>query len=118
MKSKLTLLFALALFFLLIAQASATGTQEAVAEDGLIEIAVAIGEHPAQPLQQDAPSRQVVLEKLNIKLNIMAIPKPDFNSKLQIWLATDQMPDLVKVDTNQIQDYVDSGSILSLTDLI
>ncbi len=82
-------------------ESSATGTE-------LIEISVAKSEHPAQPIIQDAPAHLAIAEKLNIKLNFIVMPTDDYNAKMKVWLATNQVPDLASGGLADIRDYVDS----------
>lgn len=118
MKSSRTLLFAFALLVLPIALAGASGQTEAVSDDALIEVDLAIDEHPAQPVKQDAPSRLMIEELHNIRLNIVAIPDQDYDAKLSLWLATDQVPDIATVERTLIRDYAGSGVLLPQTPLI
>jgi len=86
--------------------------------DDIIEITVGKSEHPAQPMLQDAPAHLAITEHTGVKINFVALPGEDFTTKRQLWLSTDQVPDLLQVGLADIRDFAGDGVILPMNALI
>jgi putative aldouronate transport system substrate-binding protein len=84
----------------------------------IVEIAVARGENPAQPVLADGPARRELTNQTGVRLKMNVVPT-DYGPKLSVWLASDTAPDLFVIDSNDtIRDYVPHGVMLSQTALI
>ena len=92
--------------------------EKAPPAEEIIEITVARGEHPAQPIIQDAPAHLAITEHTGVKLNFVTPADPDYPAKMQVWLATNQVPDLMRAGPGDIRDYAGEGVILPIMPLI
>ena len=92
--------------------------EKAPPAEEIIEITVARSEHPAQPIIQDAPAHLAITEHTGVKLNFVTMHSDDFGPKMQVWLATNQVPDLMQAGLGDIRDYADQGVILPYMPLI
>jgi len=86
----------------------------------LVEITFARGEHVAQPLIQDAPAREALKEAAGVYLKLMPTPSADFKTKRNMLLATNQVPDMMRIGSGigTIMDYADPSVLTSLMPLI
>jgi len=79
------------------------------------------GEHPAQPIKQDAPAHLALAEITGVKVNFQGVvPEADYAAKQKVWLASKQVPDIMEVaGVATIRDYVGTpGVLLPLMPLI
>jgi len=76
-----------------------------------IELTLARYEHPAQPIQQNAPAHLAITQNTGVKLTFSVVPQSDWAAKEKIWLSTKQVPDVIQVTTEEIRDYA-SPSVL------
>jgi len=82
---------------------AATGSTAAEA----ITFVVTRGEHPSQPILQNAPVHLATTEATGVKLNFQPVPQADYAAKQQVWMATQQVPDLMHAGFNGIRDFAD-----------
>jgi ABC-type glycerol-3-phosphate transport system substrate-binding protein len=103
------------------AAATSAPTQVAaptVAKPSPIEITLTRYEHPAQPIQQDAPAHLEITKQTGVKINFTVVPQADFPAKQKVWLATKQVPDLMHCNNTQIRDFAKPEVLRPLTPLI
>ena len=72
---------------------------------GTVELVISRGEHPSQPIVQDAPAHLAQAEATGLKLNFQAVPGADYTTKLKLWMSTKQVPDVVYAGFNDIRDF-------------
>ncbi|MBV7337560.1 extracellular solute-binding protein [Chloroflexi bacterium TSY] len=117
-------LFAVSIMLLALIVSACAPTAPASSDGGagasgeVIEITVAKSEHPAQPMLQDAPAHLAITEHTGVKINFVALPGDDYRTKRQLWLSTDQVPDLMRATLADIRDFAGDGVIQPLNDLI
>ena len=73
-------------------------------------------EHAAQPLRVDSPVVKEIEKRLNIVLKIEAVPDAGYNEKKNALLATNQIPDIIRLDAEDIQLFARTGIFLPLSD--
>lgn len=92
--------------------------------DAPFVISVIRSEHANQPMRSDAPVLEWIKEATNVELKMEAIPSADYNTKSQVLIATDSMPDMMMGITAAdyikfaadgmflcISDYLDAGAM-------
>jgi len=84
----------------------------------VIEAIVSRGEHPAQPIKQDAPAHLAITEATGVKLTFQVVPDADYAAKQKVWLATKQVPDLMRAGVGAIKDYVGAGVLMPIMPLV
>jgi len=83
-----------------------------------IEVTVARSESPWQPLRDDAPVHVAITERTGIRMHLLKIPGDDYKSKMKVWLATNQVPDLLHCKKADIRDYARQGPLLKMRSLM
>lgn len=81
-------------------------------------IKVMFGEHPNQPVKEFAPAQQEIFKKTNIKLDFEIVPSSNYEDKKKILLATNNLPDILKINNNDVNDYGKMGIFLPLMDYV
>ena len=79
---------------------------------------VMFGEHPNQPVKNFAPAQQEIFKKTNIKLDFEIVPSSNYEDKKKILLATNNLPDIIKINKNDVNDYGKTGIFLPLMDYV
>lgn len=95
-------------------------TQEKLSPEP-ISYEIMVYEHASQPWMQDAIVLQEIFEKTNVQLKINVVPQSDYETKLNVLLSTNQMPDIVKTVVGgykTIKTYASSGIFLNLSDYL
>jgi len=92
--------------------------EKAPPAEEIVEITVARSEHPAQPIIQDAPAHLAITEHTGVKLHFVTMDTDDYDAKRKVWLATNQVPDLMRASGGDIRDYAGEGVILPYMPLI
>ena len=77
----------------------------AVPAKATVELVVARGEHPLQPIVQDAPAHLEVTKLTNVKMNFQPVPSADWETKQKLWMSTKQVPDLMYSAFSALPDY-------------
>lgn len=83
-----------------------------------VDIIVALGEHPSQPIIQDAPAHLATSQATGVKLVFQPVPSADYTTKLKLWMSTKQVPDIVKVGFNDIRDFANPAVFKPVLPLI
>jgi putative aldouronate transport system substrate-binding protein len=73
-------------------------------------------EHPAQPLKVDSPVVKEIEKRLNIVLKIEPVPAAGYPDKKKALLATNSIPDIMRVDAEDIQLFARSGVFVAISD--
>jgi len=71
----------------------------------VVELIVAKGDSVYQPMIQDAPARVALEEAVGVRMIVQAAPQADWNTKMSLMLATNQVPDIMQVSGSAIADY-------------
>ncbi len=98
--------------------AAAAATKAPAAAKAAVEIIIASGEHPSQPILQDAPAHLATTQATGVKLNFQPVPSSDYVAKQKIWMATKQVPDIMRAGFNDIRDYADPSVFKPVQPLI
>lgn len=104
-------------------EAGAEGTQTPASPSvaptkPVVEVIIARGEHPSQPILQDAPAHLATGQATGLKLVFQPIPSADYAAKSQLWLATGQVPDLMLADVGSIRDYAHPSVLRPIMPLV
>ncbi len=97
----------------------ASGTQEGAASGKAAEpvtLTMMNTEAAAQPLRVDSPVVKEIEKRLNIVLKIEAVPAAGYNEKKNTLIATNQIPDIIRLDGEDIQLYARTGVFLPVSD--
>lgn len=78
------------------------------------EVTVTFPEHPNQPIKDTAPVQQEILKRTNIKLKFETVPNSNYSDKKNILLATNNLPDIIQIDRNDVNNYASNGIFLPL----
>lgn len=89
------------------APAATTGGATGSTAAEMVEFVVTRGEHPSQPILQNAPVHLATTEATGVRLNFQPVPSADYAAKQQVWMATQQVPDLMQAPFNSIRDFAD-----------
>jgi len=83
-----------------------------------VELVVSRGQHPSQPILQDAPAHLEVTKVTGVKLNFQVVPDADWQSKQTLWMSTKQVPDLMYSSFTAMRDYANPGVFKAVLPLI
>lgn len=78
------------------------------------EITVTFPEHPNQPVKNFAIVQQEILKRTNIKLKFENVPQSNYSDKKKTLLATNNLPDIIQIDMNDVNNFASTGVFLSL----
>lgn len=78
------------------------------------EVTVTFPEHPNQPVKNQAFVQQEILKQTNIKLKFENVPQSNYSDKKKTLLATNNLPDIIQIDMNDINSFASSGLFLPL----
>ncbi|GAB1483635.1 hypothetical protein MASR2M78_24510 [Treponema sp.] len=113
--------------------AFAAGTKEAAGEttkasaapstsgklfDKEITLKVMRYEHPSQPIKVDSAVIREIFNKTNVRLEIEAVPQANYEDKKKILIATNNIPDIILVNRQNLSDFGTSGIFLPLKEYI
>ncbi len=83
-----------------------------------VEVGLLTSEHPLAPIRLDAPYWKLLEKHTGVTLKVETVPGSDYGSKLNVLLATGQIPDIVSGKKDLFDQYTDSGVLEPLNDLI
>jgi putative aldouronate transport system substrate-binding protein len=104
----------------------AAGEGEAAADDMAegklsptpFELRMMVIEDEAQPMRQDAPAVAAAFEATNVQLMFEPVPQLGYDEKKNVLLATANIPDVIQVRSNDIQQFARSGIFLPISDYL
>lgn len=73
-------------------------------------------EHASFTYSMDQPVIKELEKRLNIDIDLQAYPSADYNTKLKLQLATDDLPDIVFSTYTTLVDYVPEDMFINLSD--
>jgi len=90
------------------------GWSELIAPDGRT-LTVMISEHALQPIRDMAPAQEEIYRQTGIRLNFEAFPGGVYAERLNILLATGQLPDIVQlINMDNVNNFYDAEIFLPL----
>ncbi len=98
-------------------ESSSDATSSKISESERV-IKVMFAEHPNQPVKDFAPAQQEVFKKTNIKLEFEVVPSSNYEDKKKILLATNNLPDLLKINSTDVNTYANTGVFLPLMEYV
>ena len=110
------LLMALALILSLASLAQADEKPATWLSDELVEIRVMRGENALQPILQDNIKLKTIEELLNVRLIVEVAPDANYDDKKSTLIATDDMPDLMLVDLEDVRKYARDDMFVNLSE--
>ena len=113
---KLTILCAVALLAAAGALA-APATEQAASMEPTV-LTVVLGDRGTAPINVDSAVIDAIEEKLNIIFDLTAIGGADYNAKKRTLIATDDVPDILRVARNDLLEFGDAGVFLALNEMI
>jgi len=93
-------------------------TAGAKVSDTELKLHILRDEHPNQPIKANATAFQEIFNKTNIKLEFEAVPQANYADKKKIIMSTNNLPDVIKVSRQDVNDFANSGIFLNLSDYI
>jgi putative aldouronate transport system substrate-binding protein len=116
MKRIILILLALAV---LAGTAAARGQGEAAgAAKKTVTLKYLVYEHPNYPVNNDTPVLAELLKKTGVKIEWVPVPDAGYTEKLNLILASGDIPDLASMNISLINEYSQKGAFLPLEDLI
>lgn len=110
------LVLALAMALSLVTVAQAEEKPSTWISDELVEIRIMRDENPNQPIKLDSIKLQTIEELLNVRLVVEAPPKASYTDKKSLLIATDDMPDIMYVEFNDVRAYARDGMFVNLSE--
>lgn len=80
------------------------------------QVNVVLEENENQPIADYAPAQQQIFKETNIKLHFEVVSKSNYADKKKVLLATNNLPDIIRVSSSDINDYGSTGIFLPLND--
>ncbi len=77
-----------------------------------------VSEHVNWPITNDTPVLQEVQKRINVKIEFIPVPVEGFQDKLNITMASGQLPDLMCLGINEIKNYGMKGAFLPLNEMV
>ena len=96
---------------------AAPAAEEAMAMEPTV-LTVVLSDRGTAPINVDSAVIDAVEEKLNIRFDLTAIAGGDYNAKKRTLIATDDVPDILRVHRNDLNEFGDTGVFLALNDMI
>lgn len=81
---------------------------------GPVTLTYLTGEHANWPISDDTPVLKEIEKRIGVKIKYMAVPSANFNSKLNIVLASKELPDMMNLDANTVNTYATKGVFVAL----
>lgn len=110
MKKLLTLLVATAMLLVALAPTAA------LADDSPVVLTIERSEHASFTYNLDQPVIDELEARLGIKIELQAYPSADYKTKMNIQLATDDLPDIALWSYTSFAEYVSEGLFLNLSE--
>lgn len=79
-------------------------------------IVIMCNEHPSQAIIADAPVHLELQKLTGVTFELQPIPSADYDAKVQTLLATNSMPDVLKLNYRQMSDYAATGMFVNLSE--
>lgn len=86
--------------------------------DTPITLTFMVNEHPSCPIFPDALVFKEIEKKTNIKLDFQIIPDETYADKLNITIASGEIPDMMNIPVDQAKQFGEKGLFAKLNDLI
>lgn len=79
-----------------------------------------IAENPALPISEDMPAWDEAARITGVRIEPVIIPNDEYKTKMSALYASDNLPDFFYVNTQfvPLQEMIDDGALLDLTDLV
>lgn len=113
---KLTIACAAALLAAAGAFASPAAEQAAAMEPTVLT--VVLQDRGTAPINVDSDVIDAIEERLNVTFDITAIAGGDYNAKKRTLIATDDVPDILRVHRDDLVEFGDTGVFLALNEMI
>lgn len=76
-------------------------------------------EHPNQPMSEDAPVLDYILEATGIKVELQIVPSSDYFTKANTKISANDMPDMIRfITTSDYKDLVHLGNFACVSDYL
>ncbi|MCU6711460.1 extracellular solute-binding protein [Paenibacillus sp. J5C_2022] len=100
-----------------------SGNKPSIGEEGkggAKEVAVKLMrvEHQSQALKTDTPVLREILDKTGVKLQVEGVPASNWTDKKRILMATNNMPDVMLVEQNEINEFAGTSIFLPISDYL
>lgn len=84
-----------------------------------VTISMMIRQHPTWPYQEDWPVVQYIKEAANVELNLQVVPEDGYNDKVNLIMASQQLPDLMwVVGSSVVNQYAPQGAFVNIMEHI
>ncbi|MEI7027081.1 extracellular solute-binding protein [Paenibacillus sp. y28] len=77
-------------------------------------VKVVLSESANQPIKNNTPIQQEILKQTGIKLEYEAVPGSNYNDKKKTLMATNNLPDIIQIEKQDINDFGSTGVFLPL----
>lgn len=73
-------------------------------------------ENAYAPIREDCAVLQEIYNKTNVHLVIKSVPASDYGTKASMYMATNDLPDIMEIGTGDIKSYARTGMFLNLSE--
>jgi putative aldouronate transport system substrate-binding protein len=77
-----------------------------------------LGENPVQQVKNDTPAIDEIFKRTNVKLKLEPVPSSNYDDKKNALIASNNIPDIIKVEGRDIQDFARTGIFLPISDYL
>lgn len=82
-----------------------------------VELSMLIPSHPSWPYQEDWYVQKMVQEETNVSFEVTAVPNDGFTDKVNLTMASGQLPDLIYfIGNSAINQYAPQGAFVNILD--
>lgn len=74
-----------------------------------------VSEHPSQPIVVDAPAIREIKKRTNVDIQLEAVPGANYEEKKNALIATNNIPDVIKVSDKNIQEFARTGMFVEIS---
>lgn len=75
-------------------------------------------DNPNQPILSDTPVTREIFSKTNVQLHLESVPTSNYEERKNALIATNNIPDVITVNLNDIQMYARTGIFLNISDYL
>ncbi|MCU6711426.1 extracellular solute-binding protein [Paenibacillus sp. J5C_2022] len=75
-------------------------------------------DNPNQPILSNTPVTREILSRMNVQLQLESVPTSNYVERKNALIATNNIPDMLTVDLNDIQMFARTGIFLNISDYL
>jgi putative aldouronate transport system substrate-binding protein len=83
-----------------------------------LPLKVLVRENPAVPILQKTPVVQEAFNKTNVQIQYESVPQSDYTQKVRTRIATNNIPDVMRLSFSDVQSFAKEGIFLNISDYL